>query len=175
MIESALDNLINMCNDQNPRDPSKSSLLHLILMNIILMNTPEKYVSTGVFSQDICDHCPVVMTSLLSSQRGTLKRNFKNFSEQAFLHDLYFSDLDYISTIPETDLALSLFADVFNTIVDNHAPFKNGRVKGRSNSWYTPELSEVIYKRDDAWVKARNTGLCPDWQAFKQLKTNQKG
>lgn len=78
------------------------------------MNTPEKYVSIGVFAQDISDHKPCV----------TAKRKFKNFIEQAFLHYLYLSDLDCISAIPEPDLALCLFENVFNTFVDNHAPFR---------------------------------------------------
>jgi hypothetical protein len=48
-------------------------------------------------------------------------------------------------------------------------PSKHVRVKGRLNAWYTMQLSEIIHERDDAWVKARNSGLGLDW------KTNQKG
>jgi hypothetical protein len=56
----------------------------------------------------------------VTSQGGTLKTSVNRL----FLHDLYFSDLDCISAVPEPDVAFSLFTDVFNTIVDNHAPFK---------------------------------------------------
>ena len=63
----ASDNLKEMCNDlnltqlvtkrtwPNPKDPLKSTLIGLTLMD-----TPEKYISIGVFAQDISDHCPVL-------------------------------------------------------------------------------------------------------------------
>jgi hypothetical protein len=97
------------------------------------MNTPDKYVSTGVFTQDISDPCPVVCVRDVriqkSKPRVITKRNLKNFSEQAFLHNLYFRDLDCITAVPEPDLVLSLFADFFSTIVDNILPSKNERLK----------------------------------------------
>jgi hypothetical protein len=45
-----------------------------------------------------------------SKPRVNTKRNFKNFSDQAFLHDLYFSDLDCGYRL--SDLALIFFANV---------------------------------------------------------------
>jgi hypothetical protein len=86
----------------NPEDPSKSTLIDLILTN-----TPDKYISTGVFTQDISDHCPLVCVRDVriqkSKPRVITKWNF-NFIEQAFLHYLYFSDLDCILSIPFLNL-----------------------------------------------------------------------
>jgi hypothetical protein len=64
-------------------------------------------------------------------------RNFKTSVNRIFhIFTFYFSALDCVSVFTESNLALSLFAHVFNTIVDNHAPFKILRVKGRSNFCY---------------------------------------
>ena len=38
----------------NPKDPEKSTLKYLILTN-----TPQKYIASGLFANDISDHFPI--------------------------------------------------------------------------------------------------------------------
>ena len=52
------------------------------------------------------------------------KRNLKKIHEQAFFSYLSFGDFDCTASIPDLDLALNHFSNVFNCIVDIHAPFK---------------------------------------------------
>lgn len=58
------------------------------LIDIILTNTPSNY-QTGVFSQDLSDHCAIAcVRSGLSVKRPpviTTKRSLKNFDNQAYM------------------------------------------------------------------------------------------
>ncbi|KAF3849753.1 hypothetical protein F7725_019472, partial [Dissostichus mawsoni] len=68
-----------------PRQERDPHLSHLCL-------TLQAYVSVGVFPNDISDHCTIacVRSTKLPKAKGliVLRRSFKHFSEQAFLHDL---------------------------------------------------------------------------------------
>ncbi len=60
------------------------------LLDVILTNTPDRYQS-DVFCNDISDHCFIacIRKKCMPNQPSVvrLKRSFKNFNEQAFLHD----------------------------------------------------------------------------------------
>ena len=61
----------------------------------------------GFFPLNFSNHCPVVSVSdvkMHTSKRHVITK--RNFSEQAFLHDLY---IDYILAVSECDLALRFF------------------------------------------------------------------
>lgn len=88
----------------NLKHPEKSSLIDLMLTN-----APHKYSCASVFANDISDHC------LIASVRNTkipktrpriiFKRAMKQFSMQAFLHDLYDFDWGRISLIDDVENA----------------------------------------------------------------------
>ncbi len=106
----------------------------------------------------------------LSSGRVIKKRNFKNFNEQAFLYDLSHADLERIGLIPDPELAFEYFSSLFNSLVDKHTPYKNFRIKNRSNPWFTADLSEALRSRDLAWTKARFSNNPLDWLNFRKQR-----
>ena len=85
------------------------------------------------------------------------------------MHNLYHCDLSYVSSIPDPELALKYFIKCFNFIANKHAPYKK-MVKDRSNHWFSRELSDLLYKRNMAWAKARKTDSTSDWLSFRQLR-----
>ncbi|KAF3851801.1 hypothetical protein F7725_005156 [Dissostichus mawsoni] len=70
----------------NPAKPNNDTLI-----DVILTNAAHKYVSV-VFPNDISEHCTIacVRITKLPKAKGliVLRRCFKHFFEQAFLHDL---------------------------------------------------------------------------------------
>ena len=116
----------------NLKNPVKSTLIDLILSNQI-----NKIVSAGVFDLGISDHCPVACIRSIhlkkSQPKIIIKRNFKGFNNQAFLNELYQSDIHLTSEISDVELALEFFTNTFSSILNKHAPLKKHRVKNRSN------------------------------------------
>jgi len=101
--------LINAPKRPNPKVQHKSTLLDLIITN-----TAHKFNSTGIFCNDVSDHCVIACvrnTKIPKLKPNFLffKRYFKNFEEQAFLHDLYNSDLRRVTLIQGVELAWEYF------------------------------------------------------------------
>ena len=75
---------------------------------------------------DLSDNCP--MFCIRDFRQKTIPshiiimRDFKHFAEQAFLRDLFLSDITRLCAIPDPELALSHFTDVFNSLANKHAP-----------------------------------------------------
>ena len=168
-VELNLIQLVPSPTRPNLKYPDKSTLIDLILTN-----APQKYSSVGVFSNDISDHCAVACirdTRLPKSKpRILIKRNFKRFNDQAFLHDLNHCDFSRISIIPDVNTAWNHFRSLFLSITDKHAPLTCYRIKGRDNPWFSPELATLIHERNAAWALARNTASQSDWAHFRHLR-----
>lgn len=69
--------------------------------------------SVVIFCNDVCDQCTVVGMRNCKMPKSIpcfiYTRQFKQFNEQAFLHDVYNSDLHIVSQIADVDLAWDYF------------------------------------------------------------------
>lgn len=112
-----LEQLVNSATRVNQKVLDRSTLLDLILTN-----ARHKFTAVGVFCNDISDHCAVVCVRNCKkpkrSPRFIFKRVLKHFDEQAFLHDLYNSDLGSVVFIPDVNVAWDFFKETFLTICD---------------------------------------------------------
>ena len=164
-----LTQLIDSPTRLNHKNPSKSTLL-----DIILTNKPHKYTYAGVFPDDISDHCAIAAIRNCkipkAKPRIITKRNFKQFDIQGYLHDVFLVDWDRFLLIPDVATAWQYFHTLFMKIVNKHAPIKRFRVKGRDNPWFSNELSELIHERNLAWATARKSDSERDWLAFRALR-----
>lgn len=164
-----LKQLVNGSTRPNFKNPVKSTLLDLVLTN-----TPHKVSHMGIFSNDLSDHCAVavVRQAKLPKARSliVLKRDFKHFCDQAFLRDLWEVDWKKISLINDVELAWDYFYNFLKDAIDKHAPYRKFRVKGRTNPWFSSELSALKRERDAAWTMARKSSSQADWLRFRQLR-----
>lgn len=157
-----------------PTRPNLKTNSRSTLIDLIFSNRKDKIVASGVFDLGFSDHCPIACirnTKLKKTQSHTIiKRNLRNFSDQAFLFDLFHSDICYTSEIPDVELALDFFIKTFLSIIDKHAPFKKFRVKDRLTPWFTRELSSLFRERNRAWALARRSGDSSHWLSFRQIR-----
>lgn len=107
-----LEQLINSPTRLNQKDPNKSSLI-----DVIFTNASHRFSASRVFCNDISDHCVIVCVRNCRIPKNKphiiLRRHFKRFNEQAFLQDIYYSDLHVVSLIPNVDLAWEYFKCTF--------------------------------------------------------------
>lgn len=144
------------------------------LLDIILTNYPHKYNATGFFCNDVSDHSAIVCVRNTKPPKVTprfiFKRYFKKFNEQAFLHDLYRSDIKKVSLMPDVNVAWDYFLTTFMPICDKHAPLKKYRIRGRDNPWFSESISNSLRLRDTAWAKARTSNAPAGWTSFRVLR-----
>ena len=148
----------------NLKCPSSATLI-----DVILTNAPSNYKS-GVFSQDLSDHCAIACTrSGPSVKRPPViisKRCLKNFNLEAFLHDTAAVDWNKINTFP----TWSFFKLTFSQIINKHAPLKKTRIKDRFSPWFSRDLAVLIRQKNSLWRKARSSQSPANWLAFRQCR-----
>lgn len=85
-------------------------------------------IQSGVFGNDLSDHCAiaVVRNTKLPKMKPhiLLKRDLKHFHEQAFLHDLSYSEWKRVSLIDDVELAWNFFDVEFLKLINKHAPIR---------------------------------------------------
>ena len=116
-----LSQLIKSLTRLNTKDMDKSTLI-----DVILTNCPFKYCATGIFCNDVSDHCVVACVRkcklVKPKPRFIFLRNYKRFNEQVFMHGLYNSDLYRICEMVDVELAWECFKTPFIQFIDKRPP-----------------------------------------------------
>ena len=75
-----------------------------------------------------------------------------------------------IDNFDDVENKLNAFHLLFNPILDNHAPIKRTKIRGRSNPCVTDEI-RALMKTRDKWRKlARKTNDPLAWSGYKNFK-----
>ena len=109
-----------------------------------------------------------------SSPRTAKKRVYKNFESDKFLTDIReikaSGGFDVLYTAEDFDEAVEIFTNIFNKILDKHAPLKI--IQNRNN--YIPhikkETKEMMEKRNTMKEKAASTGKFEDHEEYKSIR-----
>lgn len=127
-------NLVQLTNA--PTGPNLKAQTKSTLLDLIFTNTYHKYTTTGIFCNNVSDHCTIacVRKKIPKVQPSLIfKRYFKSFEVQAFLHHLSHSDLSRVSLIPDVELEWEYFHTIFLSISNKHVPMKKLRISRRDN------------------------------------------
>ena len=97
-------------------------------------------------------------------------RSFKHYNRDAFNRDISMAPWSVIDNFDDVENKLNAFHLLFNPILDNHAPIKRTKIRGRSNPCVTDEI-RALMKTRDKWRKlARKTNDSLAWSAYKNFK-----
>ena len=138
------------------KSPTRVKQNSKTLIDHIYVSESRNIIETCVPTSNISYHYPVCLTwnktgaKIPKIGHKTMKyRCFSNFNEQLFLNDLSLSPMAMVYNMTEPTEALDFWLDIFNTIYNRHAPYKQKWVKSVPKpKWFTKELQEAIYLRD---------------------------
>ena len=129
-------------------------------LDMILVYHPGLHKSSGVMKYNFSDHY-LVYTDFefnLINQRGSTHnvvqfRDMKQFNPEKFLNDL--NNCEVLNgSLYDEDISLEKWKLKFNKICNKNAPIKVARLEKRSNPWITPDVVELMYKRDHVHAKS---------------------
>ena len=130
-------------------------------IDVILTSSPNIHSKSGIIPVTLSDHY-LVMTEIkatkLAQKHKTIKyRDFKEFNNEHFINDLAWK-LDKIcwANIQDVNDTWNRFKEIFLSVSNSHAPFREIRVKDRCNPWIDKEIVALMYKRDYLKEKACN-------------------
>ena len=137
------------------KEPTRVTATTSTLIDLILVNNPDNVKTCGVVDvPGISDHHLVYMAYAIKKPKFTPKtftrRDFKNFSQEAFMRDINLAPFEHVYAVEddELDKKATIFENIFNDVLDKHAPFKTFTVQHPKTPWLTTEIKKLMNERD---------------------------
>ena len=144
------------------------------MIDIILTTLPEFHYVTNVKPLSLSDHY-LVETKLrvpkVTQSHKTIRfRDYKNFNLEHFHHELAWTlDQANLTSFTDPECAWNEFKNIFVSMSNAHAPFKEIRVKNRKNPWISKDILSMMYRRDYLKEKSTNIKSQKLWDEYKIL------
>ena len=154
--KSWLELMESMTFAQLVKDPTRVTFNSATLIDHAFSNIPLNIACVNVPCYSISDHYPVCITRKVASNyvkgpvhKSISYRSMKTFNENEFLDDLSNQPWFLIDIYDNPDDATELFLELFQSVLNKHAPQRKRRVK-RINQprWMKPEILQAIKIRD---------------------------
>ena len=158
--------------------PTRITDISQSLIDVILVNSPKTVRDSGVLNCIISDHLPVYVTLKLKPIKPPptyiTVRSYKNCDPEVFAADLALEPERLLSIFSVNDVneKLKIFDEVLQTTLNLLAPIKTVKVRRRLCPFVTPEIKELMGKRDqlhDIFIKTRE-----DWYNFNAARNEVK-
>lgn len=148
------------------------------LLDVLIVSNPQQVLKTKVLQSSISDHDLVYAVLRLKNARPkatyVLTRSFRLYDSIAFLKDLYGVPWSILSVFDDAEDKLYAFSTLFNEILDNHAPVRTIKVRGRRNPCITEDIRELMKLRDSWRREARKNNDEEAWAMYKNLRNRVK-
>jgi exonuclease III len=151
------------------------------LIDVILCTAPQHHIASGVIKYTLSDHYAiytVIQNKFKHKQLGhkySTFRDYKRFVLHDFLNDLHSSlsnEFAFPCKFSNVDSAWYNWKRIFNKVSDDHAPLKTFRTRSKPNSFITPEIRSLMYRRDYLHKKAVQYSDNKLWNDYRTLRNN---
>ena len=158
-------------------DPTRITLTSSTLLDLILVSNYSNVKTSGVVDvPGISDHCLVYMAYAIKKpkfkKKTVTRRDFRNFSEDAFKNDMAVAPWGNVLAVNEyeVDDQVTIIENIFNEIIEKHAPLKTFTIKQAPSPWMTPSIKNLMNLRDREKSKFNITKRSETWNNFVVLR-----
>ncbi|XP_031556954.1 uncharacterized protein LOC116293638 [Actinia tenebrosa] len=156
-------------------EPTRVTEKSKTLIDVILTNSPDRVVRSGVVHIGISDHSLVytIRKIAIPTNNNHCKISFrsaKNFDSDKFLMDLATLPWDCLDNKESPDDMWDRWKELFLSVLDSHAPIKTKRIRNKKSPWMTTDLRKAMYDRDKMKQKATQTNSRDDWSDYKSIR-----
>ena len=149
-------------------------ILQRSALDHIIVNCPDRVNQPIIYSMGRSDHCCISVIKYTQDLRTTpktvMKRVYKNFNEQSFLTDISNNELwDPVIACDSCDNT-ELFCKQFKWIQDKHAPVKTIQNRKHYVPYITPEIKELMGKRDILRKRAKEENNPQLYNQYKNIR-----
>ncbi|XP_068689637.1 uncharacterized protein [Montipora foliosa] len=162
-------NLQNIVQEPTRETPSSSTIIDLIV------TTRKDLVSlVGTYPLGISDHNLIFSTIKLKNKRPPPKiiciRQYRNFDEKKFKEDIR-AALFYIGSIfDDPDDQVWFWQQLYTDICDQHAPWKEIKVRASSAPWITNDIRLAMNRRYKLFKAAVTSKSAKLWSDYKRAR-----
>ena len=140
-------------------DPTRITASTKSILDHILTNSVSKVVKSGVLDWSLSDHQAVFFIRGRppggggGDVRNRRRRVMKGYSKERLCDELGNMDWSPVVFAIDVNLALENFYQMFISVIDNIAPYREFRPKHFSSPWMCGEILAGIKKRDSLFAK----------------------
>ena len=139
-------------------EPTRVTPTSSTIIDHVLVNSMDKVGGFGVISCGLSDHFMTFVSRAISKEvfnEPVYKRvrSFKSYSVAKFVGDLSKVDWSGVLFSDNVDFCLDEFSRLFRGVIDKVAPFREIRIKQRTNPWMNSQILAKIRKRDELLSK----------------------
>ena len=132
-------------------EPTRITPSTASIIDHIFTNMPDMIHCNGVMVAGFSDHLATFCTRRVSNQvfSGSIVRkirSFKIYSVELLNFELSKVDWSPVTLSSDVNVCLSEFSCLFGSVTDKVAPFREVRVRKKSNPWMNPHILAGIRK-----------------------------
>lgn len=109
-------------------------------------------LKAGVLHTSLSDHSLtyVILNQKSPKAKAIFKkvRTYKHFNADNFKADITKLPLARCGRLNDVDTAVLLWTELYLKVLNKHAPERMIKVRARPKPWFTPELQDMINKKD---------------------------
>lgn len=157
-------------------EPTRVTYSSATTIDLVYTSMPDCHTSSGVVECTISDHyMTYTVLQHPSKERAAPKyvtlRDYKHFNVVNYCNDLMDSNLYYsINNKENMEDVWQCWSTCVLKVMNKHAPLRTYRVRDRSNPWMTRDIIDMMYKRDHALKRSRETGSPQFYNEYKLLR-----
>ena len=156
------------------KSPTRVTNNSSTLIDLALTTDVGKIVASGVMQCSISDHSLIYLVRRARKVQTTFKniqfRNFKKYSVERFVSDLYNVSWEEVDTSLTVNDAWNVFKSLLNNVIEKHAPLQSKRARGDSLPWLTSDIRTMMRKRNFHHKRAQKTKSIDEWKTYKELR-----
>ena len=170
-----LRSIFEMFNMQNViQEATRLTITSSTLIDLIVTARKDLVSSSGVFPLGISDHHLIYATIRIKNKRPPPKiiktRDYKRMDINSFRHDLETAPFQIASIFDDPDDHLWAWQCLFNDICNEHAPWKEVKVRSSSDPWISCDIRYKMNRRYKLFKAAASTKCPQQWTEYKRVR-----
>lgn len=157
------------CLVDKPTRPISNSLL-----DVILTNDKEIIQKTCILDTDISDHsmiyCLLKFPKTSVSSKIINYRSFKHYDKERFQKDVSMIPSHVADIFDDTDDQMWFLHKLFTETIDEHAPMKSMRVRGKISPYMTPEWRRAKQVKKKLYKDYKKQSTPESFSAYKKQR-----
>jgi hypothetical protein len=167
--------IFDMFNMQNVvKEFTRTTTTSGTLIDLIVTWSENLIKTTGVFPLGISDHNLLYATMRLKNKRPPPKyiktRNYARFNQEHFRCDIESAPFHMTTVFDDADDTLWAWQHLFNNICDEHAPWKETKIRSKSAPWITNDIRYKMNQRYKLFKTAIATKDPMVWKEYKKVR-----
>ena len=162
-----------------PLKPTHNILNSSTWIDVMATNNPEKVKAHGQFPAPGISHHDILFLSYSlrvpkHKQKYIRCRNFNNINHDKFLEDARSLPWNEIEFTDDIDAKVDILNTLLLKLMNSHAPVRTIRVSKPFAPWLTPDIKEMMAKRDSIFRKFKRTKDLEMFITYKHLRNRVK-